>query len=285
MKKAQHGVDANMKCPVCSGLMKACFTAQVLNQYNAQYEVCNECGFLRAHEPHWLEHAYSSAIAQADTGLVMRNIAIACKLAAVLYWVLNERGGGRYLDAAGGYGMLTRLMRDFGFDFYWHDKYCTNLHVPGFDYKPSYGPCGAVTAMEVLEHVTDPVAFIEETFAFSGANALLFTTELYEGAPPEPDSWWYYTFSTGQHIGFFQRRTLQAIADRLGLHFASANGLHILSKTAVNERLLGRVTSRWLALIAPWWVRRRLGSKTLSDHHLMLDKISTDEQSTHENSL
>lgn len=265
--------------------MHDCFKTEVLDKYQAQYQVCSTCGYLRAHDPHWLEEAYSSAIAQADTGLAMRNVALACKIAPVLYWVLKERGEGRYLDAAGGYGMLTRLMRDFGFDFYWHDKYCNNLLARGFEYKQSYGACHVATAMEVLEHVTDPVFFIEETLAFSGANALLFTTELYEGAPPEPDAWWYYTFSTGQHIGFFQRRTLLAIADRLGLHFASANGIHILSKTAVNERLLGRVTGRWVSLIAPWWVRRCLGSKTISDHHLMLHKNSTDPQSTNENSL
>lgn len=258
--------------------MKACFTAQVLNKYQAHYEVCNECGFLRVHEPHWLEEAYSSAIAQADTGLIMRNIAIADKLAGVLYWLLNERGGGRYLDAAGGYGMLTRLMRDMGFDFYWRDKYCNNLLAVGFEYRQSFGACRAVTAMEVLEHVTDPVLFIEETLAFSGANTLLFTTELYEGAPPEPEAWWYYAFSTGQHIGFFQRRTLAAIAGRLGLHFATANGIHVLSKNAVNERVLGAVTGRWFSRLAPWWVRRRLGSKTMADHHLMLQKIGKDGQ-------
>jgi hypothetical protein len=261
-----------MSCPVCSSAMRDCFQTQVLGKYHAQYEVCNACGFLRAHEPHWLEEAYSSAIAVADTGLVARNIDISSKLAGVLYWVLDERGDGRYLDAAGGYGMLTRLMRDMGFDFYWLDKYCNNMLAPGFEYRQSYGACRVVTAMEVLEHVTDPVSFINETFTFSGANVLLFTTELYEGEPPQPDAWWYYAFSTGQHIGFFQRRTLKAIADRLDLFFASANGIHVFSKKPVNERLLGVVTGRWGARIAPWWVRRRMGSKTMADHYLMLQK-------------
>ncbi len=262
-----------MTCPVCSGSMEFCFTAQVLGKYPAQYEVCNKCGFLRAHEPHWLNEAYSSAIAAADTGFVMRNIALACKLAGVLYWIEGERGGGRYLDAAGGYGMLTRLMRDFGFDFYWADKYCENLLAPGFEYSQTQGPCRAVTAMEVLEHLADPAVFIEETLALSGAHTLLFTTEIYEGSPPQPDAWWYYAFSTGQHIGFFQRRTLENLGARLKLHFASANGIHIFSKAAINERLLRSVTGRWVSRVAPWWIRRRLGSKTMSDHQLMLQRI------------
>ncbi|HSW64340.1 MAG TPA: class I SAM-dependent methyltransferase [Dissulfurispiraceae bacterium] len=262
-----------MACPICSSAMEPCFITQVLGKYPAQYEACNACGFLRAHDPHWLDEAYSSAIAAADTGLVMRNIAIACKLAGTLYWVLGERGKGRYLDAAGGYGMLTRLMRDLGFDFYWADKYCDNQLARGFEYGSVIGSCRAVTAMEVMEHLTDPAAFIKETLAFSGAQTLVFTTELYEGVPPQPGTWWYYAFATGQHVGFFQRRTLEKLAAQLGLRFASANGIHVLSRTAINERLLGVVTGRWASRIAPWWIRRRLGSKTMMDHELMLRKI------------
>lgn len=263
----------SVACPICSGVMEACFTAQVIGKYPAQYEVCNECGFLRAHEPHWLDEAYSSAIVAADTGLVMRNISLACKLAGVLYWVEGERGEGRYLDAAGGYGMLTRLMRDLGFDFYWADKYCANLLAPGFEYSPTLGPCSTVTAMEVFEHLTDPVSFIEETLAFSGAQTMVFSTVLYEGKPPQPDAWWYYAFATGQHIGFFQRRTLEVLGARLGLQFATANGIHVFSRAAVNERLLRAATGRWVSRVAPWWIRRRLGSKTISDHELMLQRV------------
>jgi hypothetical protein len=246
------------------------FTATVLNKYQAQYEVCKACGFLRAHEPHWLEEAYSSAIAAADTGLVARNNALANKVAGALYWAIGERGDGQYLDAAGGYGMLTRMMRDLGFDFYWKDKYCDNLIARGFEYRSELGVCRAVTAMEVLEHLVDPAAFIEETLAAAGAQTLFFTTELYEGTPPHPDSWWYYTLETGQHIGFFQRRTLETLGARFGLKFASSNGLHVLSKTAVNENLLKLATGRWSSRLSPWWIRRRLGSKVMSDHRLML---------------
>lgn len=265
--------DPSEACPICSGGMRQCFSAKVLGRYQAKYEVCDQCGFLRANNPSWLHEAYSSAIAAADTGLVMRNLSIASKLSGVFYWLLQERGNGLYLDSAGGYGMLTRLMRDFGFDFYWMDKYCANQLAPGFEYNPDMGACKAVTAIEVLEHLTDPAAFIKETLAFSGAKTLIFTTELYAGDPPDPELWWYYAFATGQHIGFFQHRTLKMLGDRLGLEFSSANGIHIFSEERIDEPMLRLVTGRWVSRIAPWCVRRRLGSKTFLDHQLMLRQI------------
>ena len=160
-------------CPICFAYMRPCFEAQVLRKYLAQYEVCGQCGFLRAHQPHWLEEAYSSAIADADTGLVMRNVSLAFKVASTLFWVFGERGDGRYLDAAGGYGMLTRMMRDLGFDFYWSDPHCENLMARGFEYSDALGSCEAVTAMEVMEHLTDPLTFVETTLSDSGSDSLI----------------------------------------------------------------------------------------------------------------
>jgi hypothetical protein len=65
----------------------------------------------------------------------------------------------------------------------------------------------------------------------------------------------------------------------LGLKFASANGLHVLSKTAVNESLLKLATGRWSSRLSPWWIRRRLGSKVMSDHLLMLQGAADVAQS------
>ncbi len=264
-----------MTCPVCSEQMKFAFTAQVLRKYQARYEVCDACGFLRAHEPHWLDEAYSRAIAAADTGLLARNVSLAGKLAGALYWVLDERGQGRYLDSAGGYGVLTRLMRDRGFNFFWADKHCENLLAPGYEYRPELGACRAVTAMEVLEHLTDPLAFIAEALSSAGAQTLLFTTELYAGPPPDPLTWWYYTFGTGQHIGFFQRRTLEVLGSRLGLSLTSANGIHVLSKEPVSQRGLALATGRLSTRLSSRWIRRQLGSKTMSDHECLLRNAAT----------
>lgn len=258
-----------MKCPVCHGGVKHDFSALVLKRYEARYFRCETCGYLYAHSPDWLDEAYSSAIASADTGLVARNISIALRLASFIYWSLDERGAGRYLDAAGGYGMLTRLMRDLGFDFYWSDKYCSNLLARGFEYDESLRGFRAVTAMEVMEHLTDPVAFVDDALRIAGADTLVFTTELYAGATPGQD-WWYYTFSTGQHIGFFTKDTLKIIGERLGLRFLTANGLHVLTRQSLNQQHLEWATHPWVAKASLLWIRRHLVSKTVDDHLLLM---------------
>lgn len=262
-----------MSCPICKSEMHEAFKATVLNKYPALYEFCNVCGFLRVAEPHWLEEAYSSAIVAADTGIVMRNISIAAKISSVLYFVAGDRGGGRYLDAAGGYGLLTRIMRDQGFDFYWSDKYCKNYLARGFEYDNTKGPCVAVTAMEVLEHLTDPIEFIDEVLTFSGADTLFFSTELYEGTPPKPENWWYYTLATGQHIGFFQRRTLESIGQRLNLKLMSANGLHVLSRQRLNARLFVLATNPLICRVAAPYIRRIIGTRIFDDHNKLMEKF------------
>jgi hypothetical protein len=247
------------------------FSARVLRKYTVTYRQCGECGFLQTEEPYWLGEAYSEAIAVADTGLVMRNFTLAAKLAVLLYLRFDPKGA--YLDVAGGYGMLTRLMRDYGFDYYWDDKYCDNLLARGFEAEKSLKPFVALTAFEVLEHVHDPLAFVQEQFAQYGTHNLIFTTELYQGGEPPSKDWWYYAFHTGQHIAFYQRKTLKKLADRLGLNFYSLHGLHIFTDRSIRcDPLLTIATGRLASLLA-LLIKRRLGSLTVPDYFRLMGKV------------
>jgi hypothetical protein len=266
-----------MKCNVCSSNAKYIFSATILQKHKAEYFHCAECGFLFAKEPFWLEEAYSSAIADADTGLVTRNIQMTRRLSCVLSLCCSNAFSGRYVDIAGGYGMLTRMMRDVGFDFYWFDKYCENIFARGFDFSNSKVGYDALTAVEVLEHVSDPIGFIEESLSFAGSEMMIFTTELYEGDPPSPEGWWYYTFGTGQHISFYQERTFEFIAKKIGYNFVSVRGLHILSRKKVGKFSLWLATHPVVSRLGELWIRRKLISKTISDHELMLSRVMTEK--------
>jgi len=243
------------------------FAATLLRKYEVPYFHCSSCGLLQTEEPYWLDEAYSDAIAVADTGLIQRNISIAAKLASLIYFELDPKGA--YLDVAAGYGMQVRLMRDFGFDYYWSDKYCANLLARGFEADSATSPFQALTAFEVLEHVHDPLSFISESMSSYGSRTLIFSTELYHGAPPEKD-WWYYAFNTGQHISFYQPKTLQVIAERLGLKFYSAHGIHMLTDRLINNKRFALLTGR-LAYPMALYVKTQMKSRTLPDHYMLMN--------------
>lgn len=258
-------------CPVCKSQERHYFSQRVLSKYDVAYFFCDQCGFLHTEKPYWLQEAYADAIALADTGLVKRNLDASVRTAALFGWMF--RGGGKFIDVAGGYGLLTRLMRDLGFDYYWSDRYAQNIFARGFE---SAGNSESVyrgaTAFEVLEHVESPVDFLRDAFAHTGCEALFFSTELYRGDEP-PQSWWYYGFGTGQHISFFTTRTLQRIASVLNLHLRSNGSFHLLSRTLVSKAAYGFLTGRVAAKLLPV-ISGRLFSSRIDTDHLSLARIS-----------
>jgi hypothetical protein len=262
-----------LQCPICSGNRHELFQATLLRKYKVSYLLCDSCGLIQTEQPYWLDEAYRSAIADADTGLVSRNLEIAKKLAGLLYFCFDPAA--QYLEAAGGYGLLTRLMRDRGVDFRWHDPWCENIFARGFEWDPVKGTAegGAVTAFEVLEHVLNPVDFIKNALAQAKTRTIIFSTVLYEGTPPRPEEWWYYSLESGQHISFFRRDTLKTLADKLSLRLYTHGSFHVLTDVAMNDSVFRICTSRLSAFVDAY-VRMRLKSKSFADHETMKEHRS-----------
>lgn len=253
--------------------MRLDFIATVMGKYAAEFDTCDACGFLQVRQPYWLPEAYSSGIATTDTGIVERNSIIARILTSTLYFVMGERGNGRYLDVAGGYGLLVRMMRDYGFDFYWSDKYCENLLARGFDAGEDLGVCQAVTAFEVMEHLEDPIHFVSEALSHAKTDTFIFSTLLFDGKPPRPADWWFYSLETGQHIAFFQHRTLLTLANRLNMRYYSIGNIYIFTRKILSSSMLKLCAGKcsyFLDKIA----KKRLGSRVMADHFKMGRSIS-----------
>lgn len=198
---------------------------------------------------------------------MVRNLSIARLLGGILYGLFDRQG--RYLDTAGGTGLLTRLLRDMGFDAWWEDPYCKNVIAAGFEAKPDERDFEAVTAFEALEHMVDPMAFIAAALERSKTRTLIFTTELFAGSPP-PLNWWYYAFPAGQHISFFTRRTLEEIAQRLQLNLVSAGGMQMLTQKLISQRRYAWVVKK----AKRGWLQGRMPSLTQTDHEAMMRALS-----------
>lgn len=262
---------AEVTCKICGGRAGLHFETLVLRTRPAAFHYCPACDHVFAANPTWLDEAYTDAIVSTDTDIAIRNINTALRLASLLHFGLGDRPDAKYTDAAGGYGLLTRLMRDFGFDFYWSDRYAENLFARGFEVRGDLAEKhSAVTAVEVLEHTIDPLKFLQEALLQSNADTVIFTTQVFDAdMPPKAEDWDYYALESGQHIAFFSLQGLQRLADRLGMTFIPLGRLHLFTKRNVSRRRLNLSTNKLLLLPLAAMAMRARGSKRNADRTRM----------------
>jgi hypothetical protein len=255
-----------MKCRICNQQTKQIFKSKILNKYNINYYYCGYCGFLQTEEPYWLEEAYKNPISISDTGILQRNIVISNWLATLLSIMFNRNG--KFLDYAGGYGILVRLMRDIGFDFYWYDKYSPNLFAKGFEAEMRDG-YEALTAIECFEHFVNPIEEIENMLQLS--KNLIFTTELLPNPIPKPDDWWFYGLDHGQHISFYSKKTFEYIAKTYNLNYTNIGKYHLLTDKKISAFKIKviKIFSRFRLHVL---LLKQLKGKTWKDHCILVHR-------------
>lgn len=228
-----------MKCKICLSETNLFGHALFMHEHEVDYFQCPQCFFVQTETPYWLEQAYENPITESDVGLVYRNLNLAHISKAIINQYFNWQG--QFLDYGGGYGLFVRLMRDGGFDFYWHDKFCENIFARGLegDFKQPYE---LVTSFELVEHLVDPIAEIREILKLS--DSFLFSTELLPSHFPKPGEWWYYAPHEGQHISIYSQQSLRYLAEQLGCNFYSdGSSTHLLTRRSFPENLFSILTN------------------------------------------
>ena len=222
-----------MNCKICDTITKEYSVKKVLNKYDVNYYRCPCCNFIQTEKPYWFNEAYNNAITKLDIGLVYRNEYLVPIISTMINAFYKDKAP--YLDYGGGYGLFVRMMRDRGFDFYRQDIYCENLFAKHFDISDLAAGTQfeMVTAFEVFEHLEDPYGELQKMFCYS--DTVLFSTELQPEIESELQDWWYFTPETGQHISLYHSKSLQVMAEKIGMHLLSYKNLHMFSRRKRSE--------------------------------------------------
>lgn len=220
-----------MICAICSGDSSLKFEAEVLFKHKVKYYKCENCGLMQTEKPYWLEEAYKKAITSTDIGLISRNISTSN---IVFNLIVNHFDTTkRVLDFGGGYGILVRLLRDRGLDFYRQDIYCENIFAVNHDItdlNKQDHKFEMVTCFEVFEHTYEPIKLFEELQGY--ADNILISTLLVPDWPMINDEdWWYFSSHTGQHVMFYTERALKILGEKFNMNlYSNGQDFHLFTR-------------------------------------------------------
>lgn len=277
-----------MKSLITGGPVTPLFSAVVLGQYNVTYYRCDDTGFIQTDPAYWLAEAYTDAITALDVGLVQRNLTQAKLTTALIERSMPKAT--RFIDYGGGYGLFTRLMRDKGFPFLHHDPHCVNIFAAGFEAgfssEAGVSRYDLLTAWEVFEHLSDPIAVIK-TLVQQSRRVLFSTVLVPNETPGQIDDWWYFTPETGQHVSFFTAQSLRRIANDLGIHYYTDNiSLHLFSSESLGQHPFTVPWRQWpvqlakdLSHLVSKFTQRR-NSLLEHDFELALKRLQATHQTT-----
>lgn len=251
-----------VNCRICGSKAGTFRHLLILGRHRAGLHQCEGCGFVQTDEPWWLEEAYDDAITGTDLGLLARARTLSERIPPLLAGAGALRGP--VLDWGGGYGTLTRMLRDRGVDCWHSDPRCPNIHARGFEASlEERDRWAAVLAVEVIEHLEQPWTFFRA--AAERTDVIVATTEVV--SVPAPHDWWYWAPEHGQHVSFYSREALGHVGQVLGMRYLGLGRVHMWMRHAhALQRLVLRVAPLRRALFA---VGRR-SSLLSSDHQEML---------------
>jgi Methyltransferase domain len=235
-------------CRLCEGEAAHVFDGLVLGKYNVGYFQCGVCRCLQTESPYWLEESYSAGnLADTDTGSVMRNL----NCQAVIYAAIRLLGfaaNASIVDFGGGAGLLTRLLRDQGFEARWFDSFACNTMAQGFE--DDGGRPDIVCSFEVAEHLVEPARELAVLFK-RGARLVVIGTETFREQGPR---WWYLSPHSGQHVFFYSVEGMAYLAKKFGYHYERIGSSHFFTARPIG-RLQGGLHWRLLTPLGLRFVR------------------------------
>lgn len=141
------------------------------------------------------------------------------------------------LDYGGGNGKTSALLRAEGWQFDSYDPYGAMELSP--ERLGRYNFCSAI---EVFEHLTDPVATLGKVLSMTGTDKLLIligTSTHDEHVSDRSRLAWWYAAPRNGHISLYSLHSLHLLAERFGLTYCSGAGgvTHLLARGFTQDTL------------------------------------------------
>jgi glycosyltransferase involved in cell wall biosynthesis len=231
-------------CRLCGNRSHYRFDKILLYKFNVEYFECVYCHSLQTEVPYWLEEAYGQQAEKLDTGKASRTLenffllpSLFDKLALTLDSV--------FVDWGGGSGLLTRLLRDVGYNYYSYDLYSKSEFSQGFIWDFLERKVSVITAFEVIEHFPNPAVDWEKLLE-SKPDYCVCSTGIYSG---QDENWFYLSPENGQHVFLYSAFALALIASRFGYTVYPIGSYLLFCKKALDTLTLGQ--------LAHWTTRKR----------------------------
>lgn len=229
------------QCRLCKSPTEFVFQKTILESFPASYYRCLTCGSLQTEQPWWLPLAYGHDAERFDTGKATRSLRNFFSLPSLLE-ILGISHDTPLVDWGGGGGLVSRLMRDIGYECYCYDRHLSSEYMTGFQWSAAkHGSRPAITLFEVAEHFENPWEEWKQLFQLQPP--LIFgSTEIFANQPAD---WPYLSPENGQHVFFYSAKALGWLAKQFGYSAALIGPYFIFTPERLHADTCRKIT-QWL---------------------------------------
>lgn len=202
-------------CRLCASPLEHAFDGVVRGRHPVAYMRCTGCGSLQTERPYWL---FGDAPA-ASADKASRTLSNFLTLPPLLE-ILGVRKTDRAVDIGSGSGLLARLMRDAGYDFYACDPQGSGEFSAGHQWVQPAGRCRVVTLFDVAERFVEPSSAWGQIFAMD-PDVVIGSTAIFAGqggdwpalSPEAGDRVFFPSLDALSYLGVRAGRTVYRVGD------------------------------------------------------------------------
>ncbi len=228
---------------------------------------CRDCGFLQCLDmPDTTDYYRELEDTDYETGRKERIHQSRRILKKIIHTIGNQPRGTRLLDIGAGSGILLEAASELGFDAEgvepsdWlrrvAQSHGCSIKADVIPHPDISGPYDIVTMIDVIEHIAAPYEMLESALSLlrPGGIIVIVTPDVQSLAARIMGwKWWHYRIA---HVGYFNKKNLQFLFDKLGIELLSiSRPSWSFSMAYIRERLV-RYLPLSLVLSERQWMNR-----------------------------